>query len=333
MAQIDRVIGQVQAAMASPRAQPRLVAMLVESARCYRGLSSADAEWVKANVYAAFAVAGLPSAAMPLIHEELRTSMEAPVLAGIARALRAQSRGDSVLVELLRQAAQRIGPRDEYVRFEFDHADRQAERTASEEIAETMARMAATGPTCCGSRDKVIAMTTAPKVLCRNALATIELEDQFETTARLDELLVGRTTLIGFFYTRCMNPDKCSLTITRLGQIKAYLSKADAEGALQIMAISYDPDFDSPEKLAIYGADRGFAFDFNSRIARCTRNWPKLQSLAELRVGYAGGSVNVHAREAMLVYPDGTMVGLDPQMLADPQAILAKIQTQDACHV
>ena len=57
----------------------------------------------------------------------------------------------------------------------------------------------------------------APAIeLDRETLRHVRIEDQSGAKATMAELLAGRDTILAFFYTRCMNPARCSLTITRL---------------------------------------------------------------------------------------------------------------------
>ena len=45
----------------------------------------------------------------------------------------------------------------------------------------------------------------------------MELEDQDGARVTFGEFFAGKPSVVAFFYTRCDNPNKCSLTITKLG--------------------------------------------------------------------------------------------------------------------
>ena len=49
--------------------------------------------------------------------------------------------------------------------------------------------------------------------------AELALENQDGARLSFSEAFSGRPTALAFFYTRCMNPEKCSLTVTRLARL------------------------------------------------------------------------------------------------------------------
>jgi cytochrome oxidase Cu insertion factor (SCO1/SenC/PrrC family) len=74
-----------------------------------------------------------------------------------------------------------------------------------------------------------------------------------ETGARyeLKDLLAGRLTILAFVYTRC--GDVCPLATMRLGELRELAGRAGL-GSLRLITMSFDPDFDTPEKMAAYAA-------------------------------------------------------------------------------
>ena len=56
-------------------------------------------------------------------------------------------------------------------------------------------------------------------------VAGIALENQDGIQLSFSEAFSGRPTALAFFYTRCMNPEKCSLTVTRLGRLARLLER------------------------------------------------------------------------------------------------------------
>jgi protein SCO1/2 len=60
-----------------------------------------------------------------------------------------------------------------------------------------------------------------------------------------------------FFYTRCDNPNKCSLTVTKLARLQKSIVEEQLEGLLRTAAITYDPAYDLPPRLKAYGDNRG----------------------------------------------------------------------------
>ena len=307
MAEADRVIAGIRAIPRTERGDRRLAAMLGQGADHFHGLSTGDAERVRGHILAAFGEDRASECALPAIREELRTSLSPIVLAGAARAARSLRAIDEEVRGLLLAASERIALRDEYVRF-----DGAAASTAREEIA---AALAARPRSCCAGGARAadpVRFSLSPAAVERTVV-----EDQSGERFALAELLRRRTSLIAFFYTRCMNPAKCSLTVTRLAGLARELHALD----LNLLGFSYDGAYDTPPRLTAYGRDRGFPFGERARLIRCRSGWKGVRAGFGLKVGYGQASVNDHARELFLVSPDLDAIGLDPEALADRAAI------------
>ena len=62
-----------------------------------------------------------------------------------------------------------------------------------------------------------------------------------------------------------------------------------------VAAMTYDPGFDSPDRLRGYGADRGMSFDDRNRLIRTTGPFEPFQHWLDLGVGYGSTTtVNQH---------------------------------------
>jgi len=79
------------------------------------------------------------------------------------------------------------------------------------------------------------------------------LLDEAGKPVDLAALYAGRLTILSFMYTRC--GDACPLAGLRLADLQQ-LAAADASLArqLQIVSLSFDPDYDTPAVMAEYGA-------------------------------------------------------------------------------
>jgi protein SCO1/2 len=133
----------------------------------------------------------------------------------------------------------------------------------------------------------------------------IEVEDQDGERVVLADFLARAPTVVAFFYTRCDNPRKCSLTITSLGELCRDLG--DQLGSVQVAAVTYDPGFDIPARLLRYGRDRGLPFGPAVRMFRTVAGWSLLRAHFQLRVGYSGSVVNRHGVELFLL-DDGRVI-------------------------
>ncbi len=128
------------------------------------------------------------------------------------------------------------------------------------------------------------------------------VEDQDGVRLDLTDYLKRAATVVAFFYTRCANPYKCSLTITKLADLQQRLAELGIVDG-QLAAISYDPGYDRPSRLAAYGRARGLHFDDRTRMFRAVQGHDRMRAWFGLRVGYNGTIVNQHGIELFLVEP------------------------------
>ncbi|MBV9932169.1 MAG: hypothetical protein JO013_14665 [Alphaproteobacteria bacterium] len=289
------------------------VAALRHDAPHFRGLSSGDAEQLRGHLLAGMERHPEARDLRPHIAEELRTSLSPVVLAGAARAARRFVPADHDLRGLLRVAAERIRIRDERVTLGVGET-----RTAGEEIEATLALVTDPPPRCCGGPLPRPGLDSAHAAfdLDERALLRARVEDQSGRPLELISLLRARRSVIAFFYTRCMNPSKCSLAITRLGAISRGAGKD-----WNLLAISYDGVFDTPAQLSAYGIERGFRFGERSRLLRCRAGWCEVRRAFDLRVGYGRATVNEHAREVFVVGRALRAMAVDADLLASCGAL------------
>jgi cytochrome oxidase Cu insertion factor (SCO1/SenC/PrrC family) len=139
---------------------------------------------------------------------------------------------------------------------------------------------------------------TAPDIL---ELADVALENQDGERLTFAEAFAGRPSALAFFYTRCMNPEKCSLTVTRLAQLARRLAAEHVEA--NIAGISYDPRFDRPGRLRSYGDDRAMDFSPRCSLLRTVGPFDPIRHALELGVGYGPVTVNRHRLELIVLDP------------------------------
>lgn len=129
----------------------------------------------------------------------------------------------------------------------------------------------------------------------------LELQDQDGTPLTFGVFFHGRPSIITFFYTRCMNPEKCSRTITKLAGLQRRIAEQGLHGCLNVAAMTYDPAFDLPNRLRAYGFDRGMSFDERNRLLRTTGPFDPVQRHFDLGVGYGSVTVNRHRLELVVL--------------------------------
>jgi len=142
----------------------------------------------------------------------------------------------------------------------------------------------------------------------RSIRKSVQLQAQDGNTISMDHLLKDRYSLIAFFYTRCENPAKCSLTISNLAAIQKKLIALGHAENINITAISYDSYNDSPTLLQAYGAARGLKWNEHTRMLRVTSDFNRIRDYFDLGVNFNGPVINRHSIELYMVDTNGDIV-------------------------
>ena len=114
-------------------------------------------------------------------------------------------------------------------------------------------------PTGCRWRRAVTGPRTIDSVL---------LEDHAGDRISFNAFFRGQPSIVVFFYTRCDNPLKCSLSVAKLARAQQLLDAQGVADRIRTAAVTYDPAFDLPARLRVYGLDRGVRMDAGHRLFR-----------------------------------------------------------------
>ncbi len=265
-----------------PARRTELIPMLHEGASIYAGRGSAACGRIRARILATFGEVGLPATALPFVIEALRTELNPEIVAGAAIAARGLAGSDGDLARALVQALDNLHGRDAPVSL-----DDRRESTALLEILASLRWQPAVSPALVDTVrqlhdqhapgwsarvrsasqqtiTELAARAQRPSLVLGETPTLLIMEEPAGTSGDLHEVTVqdhdgrilaladylGRAdTAVAFFYTRCQNPNKCSLTITKLGDLQRRLADLGMPG-VQLAAITYDPGFDLPDRLA-----------------------------------------------------------------------------------
>ena len=154
------------------------------------------------------------------------------------------------------------------------------------------------------------------RVLRRNAVLKnekkktfecIEFEDQEGNNFKYRDFFNKKPAAVVFFYTRCDNPNKCSLTVTKLARLQKVLEEQGIGNEIKTAAITYDSGYDLPPRLKAYGQNRGVSFGEQNKIFRATGGFEELQNYFQLGVNFAGSAVNRHRIELYILDSDGSI--------------------------
>lgn len=176
-------------------------------------------------------------------------------------------------------------------------------RARLDEAVEALSRASSPAPACCCGETNAKAAApppiAKPYATTREGLVSLALEDQDGTRLSFYEAFSGRPSAVAFFYTRCMNPEKCSLTVTRLARLAQRLVDDGLDA--NVAGISYDPGFDRPARLKTFGADRGMMFSPRCRLLRTIGPFEPLREAFDLGVGFGPATVNRHRLDLVVL--------------------------------
>ena len=134
-----------------------------------------------------------------------------------------------------------------------------------------------------------------------DSLESMVFQDQRGATVTYAEFFRGQPSIVVFFYTRCDNPQKCSLTISKLAEVHRQLVDQGAGDRIRTAAITYDPGFDLPARLAAYGKARRLRMDDGHRLLRATNGIEPLRRHFKLGVNFVESLVNRHRIEVYVL--------------------------------
>ena len=329
----------IEAVRLSPDGPRVLAAMLAEQSPVFAGRGTNEAERLRGYILASFETVGLPPEAVPYVLEELETGRSPYTVAAAARALRGAVEVPAEAAGLLIGAIARLRDADDVVSFESYAPTPASGVTALVELARTLASLGpdagaaledlqalvrsdgdafspavraelsksvealarsdlGSSASCCSSH-ATVAPTMTAVAPAREALADLPLQNQDGARLTFSDAFSGRPTALAFFYTRCTNPDKCSLTVTRLARL-VRLVDAEAFDA-NVAGITYDPAFDRPARMRTYGADRGMDFSPHCSLLRTLGPFDPIKEAFDLGVGFGPVTVNRHRLDLVVL--------------------------------
>lgn len=118
----------------------------------------------------------------------------------------------------------------------------------------------------------------------------------------LEDVIDHKPTVLAFFYTRCMNPNKCTLTINKMGWLQKELAQFGLENKINLLAFTYDPSYDTPTRMRVFGENRGMVFRLNTHVLRTRpEEFSVLSDFFQLGVNHVASTVNQHRLELFIL--------------------------------
>jgi protein SCO1/2 len=180
---------------------------------------------------------------------------------------------------------------------------------------------------CCGTTsDGVKNMSSWLPNLRRGIepIASVALQDHKGALITFKGFFQSQPSIVVFFYTRCDNPMKCSLTIAKLARVQKLLEAQGLAERIHTAAITYDPAFDLPERLRVYGQDRGVRMDAGHRMLRVTEDNELLRRHFELGVNFIESLVNRHRIEVYILDAKGRIATSFERIHWDEEQVVAR---------
>lgn len=139
--------------------------------------------------------------------------------------------------------------------------------------------------------------------------------------------LIDQPALLTFFYSRCQNARKCSTTMAKLGMLQRQLQKQGLAGDVRLIAVTFEPEYDTPTRLKRYATDLGVDLGTHALAVRLDveRHAAFVEEL-ETPVSYSAGWVNTHGVEAVLLDPHGRVARKYTGLLWDNAAVIDDFQ-------
>lgn len=279
----------------------RIAAALNERHPLYAGLSRNAADRLRGYLMARLGEVGAPDAALPYIREELELGDSPFVAAAAARALSGVRTVPDWAAAALDAARARFAFADDTIWFSPRAMIPAEKTTVLGEIS--AARNLTIKPECCCGGGTT-SEPEVPEVGIGPLPGDVRLQDQTGAEGPYPAFFDAPVNVVAFFYTRCMNPAKCSATIEKLAPLSRALKAAGLPA--RVGAISYDPQYDIPRRLAAYGGNRDVPEDIP--LLRATAGMARITDHFALGVAYGETTVNRHRVEAFLTDPEGRVL-------------------------
>jgi protein SCO1/2 len=134
------------------------------------------------------------------------------------------------------------------------------------------------------------------------SIGNLVVQNEDDKSRSLQDVLDYKPTVVAFFYTRCMNPNKCTLTINKMGWLQKELKIVGLDSKVNLLAITYDPSYDTPTKMRTFGENRGLEFGPNTHVLRTRpEDFSVLSDFFQLGVNHVASTVNQHRLELFII--------------------------------
>ena len=144
-----------------------------------------------------------------------------------------------------------------------------------------------------------------------------------------------KTLLLTFIFTRCQDPDQCTLMSSNFATIDHELEKQpELYGKTHLLSISFDPEYDTPKVLRSYGAaytgrytDETFAhWEFASGTTDEVKGIAQFFGLRYYKDTQSGKEQVIHSLRTVVIGPDSKIVKVYRANDWKPDEVLKELQ-------
>lgn len=145
----------------------------------------------------------------------------------------------------------------------------------------------------------------------------------------------GKTLLLTFIFTRCQDPDQCTLMSSNFATIDQELQKqSEIYSKTHLLSISFDPEYDTPKVLRSYGAaytgrytDETFAhWEFATGTADEVKGIAQFFGLRYYKDTQSGKDQVIHSLRTAVVGPDSKIVKVFRGNDWNPEEVVKELQ-------
>jgi protein SCO1/2 len=288
-------------------AGPLLVRLAGEGAALYQGRGPDEATRLRGYVVATLGDVGPPAEAAGLLHDILLLEESPYLLAAAARA--AARMGPAAAA--VRPTLDRILASDVHDDFvclaAYNALATEANGTTARREAErALDRIGDAGT---GVSDCCAASRPSEPPRARDVeLGTVVFTDH-DGARRSFGATFDRPAALGFFYTGCANPRKCSATVARFAALQRAVEAAGLGGRTRVVLVTLDPANDSPTVMRRYAEARGFVPGPESPILGADGDaLARMASALGAAVAFGEGRVSIHGVELFVLDSGGRLV-------------------------
>jgi len=146
----------------------------------------------------------------------------------------------------------------------------------------------------------------------------------------------GQALALTFIYTRCPQPDQCTLMSSNFATIDRELQKQpELYQKTHLLSISFDPDYDTPKVLRSYGAshterysDEGFQhWEFATGSSDEVKGIAQFFGLRYYHDTESGQDQVIHSLRTAVIGPDGKLVKLYRGNEWKPEEVIADLKS------